>query len=208
MEAENVTQKDPAVWCSVSDVAAKDIMPQNAHPGCRMGVAEERDTRRVLCQRCGGYGHKARDFRSTPRSQPALRSGRSGSKPSPPVHCVGCAVEIRNLPWSRRKRLSYWSSNLETGEQIKVMKSGACLDVDAKAKLQLVNGKVGKRCVEVFRDTGCTGVLIKRDLVNQEKLTREDGYVTTFDETLLMRAPIAKIQVDTRYYIEVEALCV
>ena len=46
MEAEEETRKDPAVWCSVSDVVAKDIVPQNAYPGCQMGVAErERDTK-------------------------------------------------------------------------------------------------------------------------------------------------------------------
>ena len=90
-----------------------------------------------------------------------------------------------------------------------MMKSGVCLDVDEKDKLQLVNGKVGERCVEVLRDTSCTGVLIKRDLVNQGQLTSEKGYATTFDKTLLIRAPIAKIEVDTPYYVgEVKALCV
>ena len=98
---------------------------------------------------------------------------------------------------------------LKPGGQMEVMKSGVCLDVDAKDKLQLVNGKVGERCVEVLRDTGCTGVLIKRDVVNQGELTGEKGFVTTFDKTLLIRAPIAKIEVDTPYYVgEVEALCV
>ena len=46
MEAEGETQKDPAARCSVSDVVAKNIMPQNAFSGCQMGVAErERDTK-------------------------------------------------------------------------------------------------------------------------------------------------------------------
>ena len=92
---------------------------------------------------------------------------------------------------------------------MEVMKSGVCLDVDAKDKLQLVNGKIGERCVKVLRDTGCTGVLIKRDMVNQEELNGEKGYVTTFNKTLLIRAPITKIEVDTPYCVgEVEALCV
>ena len=98
---------------------------------------------------------------------------------------------------------------LKPGGQIEVMKSGVCLDVNAKDKLQLVDGKVGERCVKVLRDTSCTGVLIKRDLVNQGELTGEKGYVTTLDKTLLIRVPIAKIEVDTPYYVgEVEALCV
>ena len=98
---------------------------------------------------------------------------------------------------------------LKAGGQMEVMKSGVCLGVDAKDKLQLVNGKIGERCVEVLRDTGCTGVLIKRDLVNQGELTGEKSYVTTFDKTLLIRAPIAKIEMNTSYHVgEVEALCV
>ena len=89
---------------------------------------------------------------------------------------------------------------LKPGGQMEVIKSGGCFDVDAKDKLQLNNGKVGKRCVEVLRDTGCTGVLIKRDLVNQGELTGEKGYVATFDKTLLIRSPIAKIEVDTPFF--------
>ena len=39
------------------------------------------------------------------------------------------------------------------------------------------------------------------------RLAGEKGYVTTFDKTLLIRPPIAKIEVDTPYYVgEVEAL--
>ena len=45
--------------------------------------------------------------------------------------------------------------------------------------------------------------------MNQGDLTSEKGYVTTFDKTLLIRAPIVKIEVDTPYcVVEVEALCV
>ena len=44
MEAEGETQKDPAARCGVSNVVAKDIVPQNVYPGCQMGVAE-RDTK-------------------------------------------------------------------------------------------------------------------------------------------------------------------
>ena len=98
---------------------------------------------------------------------------------------------------------------LKPGGKMEVMKSVVCLDVDANGKLQLVNGKVGERCVEVLGDTGCTGVLIKRDLVNQVELTGEKGYVTAFDKTLPIRAPIAKIEVDIPYYVgKVKALCV
>ena len=142
----------------------------------------ERYERRFSCQKCDGYGHEARDCRSAPCNHHALRPGPNGSKPPTLVHRVGCAVEIREL---RRMNSEKETQLLELkpGEQMEVMKSGVCLDVDAKDKLQLVNGKIGERCVEVLRDTGCTGVLIKRDLVNQEELTGEKGYVTAFGKT-------------------------
>ena len=55
----------------------------------------------------------------------------------------------------------------------------------------------------------CKNPITKRDLVNQGELTGEKGYVTTFHKTLLISAPIAKIEVDTQYYVgEVKALCV
>ena len=45
--------------------------------------------------------------------------------------------------------------------------------------------------------------------MNQGELTGKKGNVITFDKTLLIRASIAKIEVDTLYYVEeVEALCV
>ena len=136
------------------------------------------------------------------------RPGPNRAKPPPSVHRVGCAVEIRKLPRINSEKETQLLE-LKPGGQMEVMKSGVCLNVDAKDKLQLVNGKVGERCIEELPDTSCTGVLIKRDLVNQRELTGKRGYVTTFDKTLLIRAPITKIQVDTPYYVgEVEALCV
>ena len=168
----------------------------------------ERYERRFSCQKCGGYGNEARDCRSTSRNHHAQRPRPNGSKPQPPVHRAGCAFEIRELPRMNSKKETQLLE-LKPGGQMEVMKSGVCLDVDAKDKLQLVNGTIGERCVAVCRDTGCTGVLFKRDLVNQGELTGEKVYVTTFDKTLLIRAPIAKIQVNTLYYVaELEALCV
>ena len=202
MEAEGETRKDPAARCSVSDVVAKDIWPQNAYPGWQMGVAErERDTKRDFHARSVAVmGMKPRDCCSTPRNHHAQRPGLNGSKPPPTVHRAGCAVEIRDLPRMNSEKETQLLE-LKPGGQIEVMKSGVCLDVDAKDKLKLVNGKVGEKCVEVLRDIGCTGVLIKRDLVNQGELTGEKGYVTTFDKTLLITALIAKIEVDTPYYV-------
>ena len=40
--------------------------------------------------------------------------------------------------------------------------------------MPVVTGKVGDRCVEVLRETGCNGVIIRRDLVGQKKHTENE----------------------------------
>ena len=55
----------------------------------------ERYERRFSCQKCGSYGHEARDCRSMPRNHHAQRSGPNEAKPPPSVHHV---VEIQELP--------------------------------------------------------------------------------------------------------------
>ena len=114
----------------------------------------ERYERRFLCQKCGGYRHEARDCRSTPCNHHTQHPGPNGSKPPPSVHRAGCAVEIRELPRMNSEKETQLLE-LKPGGQMEVMKPGVCLVVDAKDKLQLVNGKVGERCVEVLRDTAC-----------------------------------------------------
>ena len=66
-----------------------------------------------------------------------------------------------------------------------------------KTNCQLINGK----SAEVLRDSGCTGVIVKKDLVSQDQLCGTYGHAMAFDRSVI-RAPIAKIRVDTPYYVE------
>ena len=52
---------------------------------------------------------------------------------------------------------------LKLGEKIKVL-NGACMDAKMTEGMPVVTGKIGDRCEEVLRDTGCNGVIIRRDL--------------------------------------------
>ena len=67
-------------------------------------------------------------------------------------------------------------------------------------------GMVGNKLVTVLRDTGCSGVIVKRELVAEEQLTGKVGYIVTVAHTLL-KAPFAKVEISTLYYSgTVEAL--
>ena len=58
-----------------------------------------------------------------------------------------------------------------------------------------------------MRDTGCSGVIVKRELVAEEQLTGKVGYIMTVAHTLL-KAPFANVEINTPYFSgTVEALC-
>ena len=61
--------------------------------------------------------------------------------------------------------------------------------------------------MEVLRDTGCSGVIIRRELVDETDFTGEMGHIMTVNRTI-KRAPMATVKVDTPYHVgTVEALC-
>ena len=68
-------------------------------------------------------------------------------------------------------------------------------------------GMVGNKLVTVLRDTGCSGVIVKRELVAEEQLTGKVGYIMTVARTLL-KDPFANVEINTPYFSgTVEALC-
>ena len=94
---------------------------------------------------------------------------------------------------------------LKSGEKIKVL-DGACM-AEIKDNLPVLSGKVGGIKVEVLRDTGCSGVIIRRELVDETNYNGEMGRIMTVDRTI-KRAPMAKVEVDSPFYVgTVEALC-
>ena len=95
---------------------------------------------------------------------------------------------------------------LKLGEKIIVVHNGACLSNENKNCMPLAIGKVGENKVEVLRDTGCNGVIVRRELVKKD-VTGSMGYVMAIDRTL-KEAPIAEIKVDMPYYTGVtQAIC-
>ena len=90
---------------------------------------------------------------------------------------------------------------------IKAVHNGACLSNKDKKCVPFATRKMGKNVVEVFCDTGCNGVIVKRELVKEDDFTGSMGYVMAIDRKL-KEAPIAEIKVDTPYYMGVtQAIC-
>ncbi|KAK7112837.1 hypothetical protein V1264_012223 [Littorina saxatilis] len=92
---------------------------------------------------------------------------------------------------------------LANGKSISVVASAAV----SVSNMPVSKGFVEKQEVTVLRDSGCNGVIVKEDLVPTEKFTGDFKW-TLMADSKCVRAPVAKIQIDTPYFTgEVEAVC-
>ena len=73
--------------------------------------------------------------------------------------------------------------------------------------MPVMKGRVGGRSVEVLRDTGCSGIVVKRDHVSEDQLTGDLNVMLLIDN-MPRKVPIVKIDIDTPYLKgQVEAQC-
>ena len=97
---------------------------------------------------------------------------------------------------------------LAFGKKIPLL-SSVCVEplTAMRSKMLVVKGKGGEKSVTVLRDTGCSGIVVKRDLVSEDQFTGDFNVMLLIDNTA-RKVPIAKIDVDTPYLKgQVEAQC-
>ena len=64
------------------------------------------------------------------------------------------------------------------------MRNGACLSNENKNFMLLETVKVCKNVIEILRDTGCSGVIVRRKLIKEDDFTASMGYAIVIDQTL------------------------
>jgi len=68
-------------------------------------------------------------------------------------------------------------------------------------------GMTGGQSVSILRDTGCSTVVVKRELVNNEQLTGGTETCVLIYGTV-RSTPVAEIEIETPYYTgKVKAVC-
>ena len=160
----------------------------------------------VTCYQCGEIGHKWRFCRNNPRPQAAPRGGGSTPRSPSQPYRVGCTAQVGRLSDDAKAKHEEYLE-LKSGEKIKIVRNGACMSNENKNCMPLATGKVGENEVEVLRDTGCNGVIVRTELVKKDDFTGSMGYMMAVDRTL-KEAPITEIEVDTPYYTGVtQAIC-
>ena len=161
------------------------------------------------CFMCGKQGHEARNCRSGKQ-----RSGGQ-NRNSLPVQrgqvSAGCLVkppEVKPTEEEIRACIKDDKLLLANGKKIPIV-SNACLEPLAGdwLKMPVVKGRVGEKTVDVLRDTGCSGMVVKKNLVSEDQFTGDFNVMLLIDNTA-RKVPIARITVDTPYLKgQVEAQC-
>ena len=73
--------------------------------------------------------------------------------------------------------------------------------------MPVVKGKIGDKTVDVLRDTGCTGIVVKKELLSEGQFTGDFNCMLLIDNTV-RKVRIARITVDTPYMSgEVDVQC-
>ena len=97
---------------------------------------------------------------------------------------------------------------LKDGRKIKIL-NGTCLEENLSNQMPTSIEMVGNKSVTVLRDIGCSGVILKRELVAEGHLTGKVGYINIMMVArTLLKASFANVEISTSYYNgTVEALC-
>ena len=97
---------------------------------------------------------------------------------------------------------------LACGKDVPLL-SSACVQPlsGARSKMPGVRGKIGDKTVDVLRDTGCSGIVVRKELVSESQFTGDFNCMLLIDNTV-RKVSIARITVDTPYLSgEVDVQC-
>lgn len=96
-----------------------------------------------------------------------------------PVQCgqvsAGCLVKspyLNATPEEVKSCIQNDQLLLACGKKVPLL-SNACVETSAgvRSKMPVVKSRVREKTVDVLRDTGCSGVVVKKDLVDEDQFT-------------------------------------
>ena len=158
---------------------------------------------------CGKQGHEAKICPSGGR-----KSGGQGKDGNPVQRgqvSAGCLVksaDVNATPEEGKSCIQNDQILLACGKKVPLL-SNACVEplTGVRSKMPVAKGRVGEETVEVLRDTGCIGVVVKKILVCEDQFTGDFNVMLLIVNTA-GKVPIARIYVHTPYLKgQVEAQC-
>ena len=156
-------------------------------------------TLKKKCFLCRGQGHEARNCRSGGRrSGGQNKDGNPVQRGQVSASCLVQPAEVKPTDEDVKACIKDDQLLLACGKKIPLL-SNACVEP--------LTGVRSKMPVDVLRDTGCSGIVVKKDLVSEDQYTGEFNVMLLIDNTA-RKVPITKIDIDTPYLKgQVKAQC-
>ena len=133
---------------------------------------------------------------------PKEETAKDGNQNTEPKVCGACLILTDVVNYSQATTNEREMVKTSVGSPIKVS------SVSSLSEMSTVQGFVGEKPVEVLRDTGCSGVIVSKDLVPESAYTGRSQTMVMVDYSSRV-VPEVKVSIDTPYYKgEVLALCV
>ena len=144
------------------------------------------------CFSCGKTGHRASDCRVGVKSKKTEHAG------------AGRVVEQEQKKEREVKAqesgLCARAETLECGHTVEILSIASSMPIE--------EGILYGKSVKVLRDTGCSTVVVKKDLVPQECLVGKNTLVRYMNKNIVESFPLAKINVQTPFFSgDTDAVC-
>jgi len=156
------------------------------------------------CYLCHKTGHIARDCSKYQTASAAIGYSEKQNDTiteRPPIHkgnaCIPIgAHSVHSNDHTDCECVGDSEVKLACGKRLPII-SGACRVVSDN--LPITKGLVGDVMVDVLRDTGCSGVVVSRSMINDDQLLNKTERCMLIDGSIL-KVPMAKIDIDTPYF--------
>ena len=141
-------------------------------------------------------------FQTQEPEVPKEETAKDGNQNTEPKVCGACLILTDAVNYSQATTNEREMVKTSVGSPIKVS------SVSSLSEMSTVQGFVGEKPVEVLHDTGCSGVIVSKDLVPESAYTGRSQTMVMVDYSSRV-VPEVKVSIDTPYYKgEVLALCV
>ena len=153
------------------------------------------------CFLCGKQGDEARNCRSGGRrSGGQIKDGNPVQRGQVSASYLVQPSEVKPTEEEIKSCIKYDKQLLASGKKIPLL-SSACAEplTRVRSKMPVVKGRVGEKPVDVLRNTGCSGIVVKKDLVSEDQLSGDFNVMLPIDNTA-RKVLIAKIDIDTPYF--------
>ena len=141
-------------------------------------------------------------FQTQEPEVPNEETAKGQNQNTEPKVCGACLILTDVVNYSQATTNEREMVKTSVGSPIKVS------SVSSLSEMSTVQGFVGDKPVEVLRDTGCSGVIVSKDLVPEIAYTGRSQTMAMVDYSSWV-VPEVKVSIDTPYYKgDVLALCV